>query len=71
MERQIAQINMAISTVKPIPEHVQTVGTHGIRRAAKKLAKSAKKNRLLKLFYDVSIFNSSQHYNFGYENGRG
>jgi len=44
MERQIAQINMAISTVKHIPGHVQTVGTHGIRRAAKKLAKSAKKS---------------------------
>merc|ERR550534_169129 len=60
MERQIAQINMAISTVKHIPGHVQTVGTHGIRRAAKKLVKSAKKNRLSKLFIDHSIFYSSQ-----------
>ena len=58
MERQIVQINMAISTVKHIPGHVQTVGTHGIRRAAKKLAKSAK-NRLSKLFHDLSIFYSS------------
>ena len=43
MERQIVQISIVISTVRHIPGHVLTVGTHGIRRAAKKLAKAAKK----------------------------
>merc|ERR1719300_325282 len=61
MERQIVLINMAISTVKHIPGHVQTVGTYGIRRAAKKLAKSAKKidcqnySMIIQFFTAVSI----------------